>query len=125
MTTTANKMKSYSSKQLLSILDKKDDRYEIALEILIKRGVVEEPKIEEPKKEAKDLTKLEEIKNIWKAKKGAAATFNPNPNSKSKEEELTGKITGAIIDKRKMVVYVRLTVDGILYHKVTNAVSLI
>lgn len=125
MTTTANKMKSYSSKQLLSILDKKDDRYEIALEILIKRGVVEEPKIEEPKKEAKDLTKLEEIKNIWKAKKGTTATFNPNSNSKSKEEELTGKITGAIIDKRKMVVYVRLTVDGILYHKVTNAVSLI
>ena len=125
MTTTANKMKSYSSKQLLSILDKKDDRYETALEILIKRGVVEEPKIEEPKKEAKDLTKLEEIKNIWKAKKGTTATFNPNPNSKSKEEELTGKITGAIIDKRKMVVYVRLTVDGILYHKVTNAVSLI
>ena len=125
MTTTANKMKSYSSKQLLSILDKKDDRYEIALEILIKRGVVEEPKIEEPKKEAKDLTKLEEIKNIWKAKKGTTATFNPNPNSKSKEEELTGKITGAIIDKRKMVVYVRLTVDGILYHKVTNAVSII
>ena len=125
MTTTANKMKSYSSKQLLSILDKKDDRYEIALEILIKRGVVEETKIEEPKKEAKDLTKLEEIKNIWKAKKGTTATFNPNPNSKSKEEELTGKITGAIIDKRKMVVYVRLTVDGILYHKVTNAVSLI
>ena len=69
MTTTANKMKSYSSKQLLSILDKKDDRYETALEILIKRGVVEEPKIEEPKKETKDLTKLEEIKNIWKAKK--------------------------------------------------------
>ena len=69
MTTTANKMKSYSSKQLLSILDKKDDRYETVLEILIKRGVVEEPKIEEPKKEAKDLTKLEEIKNIWKAKK--------------------------------------------------------
>ena len=130
MTTTANKMKSYSSKQLLSILDKKDDRYETALEILIKRGVVEEPKIEEPKteepkKEAKDLTKLEEIKNIWKAKKGTTATFNPNPNSKSKEEELTGKITGAIIDKRKMVVYVRLTVDGILYHKVTNAVSII
>ena len=125
MTTTANKMKSYSSKQLLSILDKKDDRYEIALEILIKRGVVEEPKIEEPKKEAKDLTKLEEIKNIKKKKKGTTATFNPNPNSKSKEEELTGKITGAIIDKRKMVVYVRLTVDGILYHKVTNAVSLI
>ena len=125
MTTTANKMKSYSSKQLLSILDKKDDRYETALEILIKRGVVEEPKTEEPKKEAKDLTKLEEIKNIWKAKKGTTATFNPNPNSKSKEEELTGKITGAIIDKRKMVVYVRLTVDGILYHKVTNAVSLI
>ena len=125
MTTTANKMKSYSSKQLLSILDKKDDRYETALEILIKRGVVEEPKIEEPKKEAKDLTKLEEIKNIWKAKKGTTATFNPNPNSKSKEEELTGKITGAIIDKRKMVVYVRLVVDGILYHKVTNAVSII
>ena len=125
MTTTANKMKSYSSKQLLSILDKKDNRYETALEILIKRGVVEEPKTEEPKKEAKDLTKLEEIKNIWKAKKGTTATFNPNPNSKSKEEELTGKITGAIIDKRKMVVYVRLTVDGILYHKVTNAVSLI
>ena len=125
MTTTANKMKSYSSKQLLSILDKKDDRYETALEILIKRGVVEEPKTEEPKKEAKDLTKLEEIKNIWKAKKGTTATFNPNPNSKSKEEELTGKITGAIIDKRKMVVYVRLTVDGILYHKVTNAVSII
>ena len=131
MTTTANKMKSYSSKQLLSILDKKDDRYEIALEILIKRGVVEEPKTEEPKKEAKDLTKLEEIKNIWKAKKGTTATFNPNPNSKSKEEEeeeeeeLTGKITGAIIDNRKMVVYVRLTVDEILYHKVTNAVSLI
>ena len=125
MTTTANKMKSYSSKQLLSILDKKDDRYEIALEILIKRGVVEEPKIEEPKKEAKDLTKLEEIKNIKKKKKGTTATFNPNPNSKSKEEELTGKITGAIIDKRKMVVYVRLTVDGILYHKVTNAVLLI
>ena len=125
MTTTANKMKSYSSKQLLSILDKKDDRYETALEILIKRGVVEEPKIEEPKKEAKVLTKLEEIKIIWKAKKGTTATFNPNPNSKSKEEELTGKITGAIIDKRKMVVYVRLTVDGILYHKVTNAVSII
>ena len=125
MTTTANKMKSYSSKQLLSILDKKDDRYEIALEILIKRGVVEEPKTEEPKKEAKDLTKLEEIKNIWKAKKGTTATFNPNTNSKSKEEELTGKITGAIIDKRKMVVYVRLIVDGILYHKVTNTVSLI
>lgn len=125
MATTANKMKSYSSKQLLSILDKKDDRYETALEILIKRGVVEEPKIEEPKKEAKDLTKLEEIKNIWKAKKGTTATFNPNPNSKSKEEELTGKITGAIIDKRKMVVYVRLTVDGILYHKGTNAVSII
>ena len=125
MTTTANKMKSYSSKQLLSILDKKDDRYETALEILIKRGVIEEPKTEEPKKEAKDLTKLEEIKNIWKAKKGTTATFNPNPNSKSKEEELTGKITGAIIDKRKMVVYVRLTIDGILYHKVTNAISII
>ena len=68
---------------------------------------------------------MKKSKTFGKQKKGTTATFNPNPNSKSKEEELTGKITGAIIDKRKMVVYVRLTVDGILYHKVTNAVSLI
>ena len=124
MTTTANKMKSYSSKQLLSILDKKDDRYETALEILIKRGVVEEPKTEEPKKEAKDLTKLEEIKNTWKAKKGETVTFIPNKcNGKGKDIMLTGIIQGAIIDKRKPAVFVRMKVNGIIYHKVPEAIE--
>ncbi len=75
MTTLTAKLKNYSSKQLLKIVEKneKDERYNIAFEILVKRGVLETSKKKEKKakkqSEGLSLEAALKIQENWRKKK--------------------------------------------------------
>ena len=125
MTTLSAKLKSYSSKQLLKIVEKNDERKTLATEILIGRGVIEAPK-KKAKKQSAGLS-LEVALNIqatWRNKKGEKVKFIPFAcNGKGKDIILEGEVKGATIDKRyKNIVIVKIKVENKIYHKVPTAI---